>query len=203
MGNTQLIFHQDVDIDSISNILFLHGLESSPEPKAKYLKELFPKSQIIAPSIDYKNDTIKFNNHSQKGIMDFCENTIHTMGINFIVGSSAGGRLGFILKEKYDLHYVLFNPALFSDKEEISWLEINRNLNNYKGLIVSGRSDEVVPLRKLVRFLTDNKYIDSLFVIDIAHNVPEDAFKKGVMQSFNMNINKSIQAYNQNRFSEK
>ena len=104
-----------LEVEDITNILLLHGLESNPDEKAKYLKEMFPKSQIIAPNIDYKNDTITFNNHSQKGIMDFCEDAIKTKEINFIVGSSAGGRLGFILKEKYDIYYALFNPALFSD----------------------------------------------------------------------------------------
>jgi len=181
---------QLLEIEDIKNILLLHGLEGSPDDKAKYLKELFPNSEIIAPNIDYKNDTITFNNHSQKGIMDFCENVIKTKGINFIVGSSAGGRLGFILKEKYELYYTLFNPALFSDIEEISWLEVNKNLDNGNGLIISGRKDEVVPLGKLVRFLND--YSRYLAVMDFAHRVPENVFKDGVMQTFYLNINKTL-----------
>ena len=193
MENTQFFYEPDIDINDISNILLLHGLEGKPDDKLKYLKELFPDVQIIAPNIDYKNDTISYGNHSQKGIMDFCENVINTKGINLIIGTSAGGRLGFILKEKYDIFYVLFNPALLSDVKEINWLEVNKNLNNHKGLIITGRCDKIVPTKKLLRFLGDYDYRRILNVIDTDHNIPEKAFKEGIMRLFNLNINKCLE----------
>ena len=84
------------------NCLYIHGLDSSPlKEKLDILKA--SGMNVFALHIDYRN---------QKNSYDLLENFAKKNEINFIVGSSLGGYIGFWLAEQLGIPCLLLNPAL-------------------------------------------------------------------------------------------
>jgi predicted esterase YcpF (UPF0227 family) len=84
------------------NCLYIHGLDSSPlKEKLDILKGA--GMNVFALHIDYRN---------QKNSYDLLENFAKKNEINFIVGSSLGGYIGFWLAEQLGIPCLLLNPAL-------------------------------------------------------------------------------------------
>jgi len=82
-------------------ILYIHGLDSSPNmERIQFLEKL--GHEVFALHLDYRNEpkTVELLSH-----------LIEDKEIDYIVGSSLGGYLGFWLSEKYCLPSLLFNPA--------------------------------------------------------------------------------------------
>lgn len=83
-------------------ILYIHGLDSSPNPdRMGWLRK--QGHTVSALHLDYRNQPDSYKLLSE---------TIHSEQIDFIVGSSLGGRLGFWLSEEFGIACLLFNPAL-------------------------------------------------------------------------------------------
>lgn len=83
-------------------ILYIHGLDSSPNPdRMGWLEE--QGHSVSALHIDYRNEPNTYQILLEKATSD---------EIEFIVGSSLGGRLGYWLSEELGISCLLFNPAL-------------------------------------------------------------------------------------------
>ena len=86
----------------MKKILYIHGLDSYPhEERLEWLQSA--GHQVWALHLNYRKQPDAFY---------LLENVIDNEGINFLVGSSLGGRLGFWLGEKHGIPALLFNPAL-------------------------------------------------------------------------------------------
>lgn len=114
-------------------ILYIHGLDSSPNPeRMEWLSDR--GHDVSALHLDYRNQPDSYELLLRKG---------ESERIEYIVGSSLGGRLGFWLSEELGLSCLLFNPALAL---EIPGLE-DPKLENPRCKsrhIVLGAQDEVV-----------------------------------------------------------
>lgn len=83
-------------------ILYIHGLDSSPNPER--MRWLIARGHhVVALHLDYRNQPDSYQLLKQE---------VESKQIEFIVGSSLGGRLGFWLSEEFGLSCLLFNPAL-------------------------------------------------------------------------------------------
>ena len=84
--------------------------------------------------------------------------------INYIIGSSFGGMLGYWLSEKHKIPALLFNPALQIEKSIIHF-EINHNKSPYK-LIILGKKDEIVDPIITSKFLNKNLHDKNYEIIN-------------------------------------
>lgn len=84
------------------NILYIHGLDSSPNSeRIGWLKA--QGHSVSALHIDYRTEP-----NTYQRLLDLARE----QEIDYIVGSSLGGRLGFWISEELGLSCLLFNPAL-------------------------------------------------------------------------------------------
>lgn len=114
-------------------ILYIHGLDSSPNPER--MGWLTDKGHAVsALHLDYRN---------QPDSYDILKGKVQSDQIEYIVGSSLGGRLGFWLSEEFGLSCLLFNPALALEIPGLT----NPSLSHFgcnKRYVVLGAQDDVV-----------------------------------------------------------
>ena len=158
------------------NILYIHGLDSSPKPeKIGVLKQY---GRVVGLHLDYKKEENPFK---------LLNDTILNENISHIVGSSLGGFLGFWLGEKNSLPCLLFNPALGMRSID---LQVERNYNKCpKRLIVLGEQDDVVLPYHTIEFLRpfSRKKTQQEIIIDstMEHRISDENFVKYVRCFFN------------------
>lgn len=160
-------------------ILYLHGLNSQLHTdRQKVLEKYF--AHITAPKIDYENNPEILNEFlNQKRSYDI------------IIGSSAGGLLGFYLANQWQIPSLLFNPAL-----PFAWEIPNLpNIQHQTSLmqICIGWQDEVVPAQESLKFIQEKFSKPSKIHInirkDMAHTVPINWFKQEVKSFFEIKNN--------------
>jgi len=158
------------------NILYIHGLDSSPKPeKIEVLKQY---GRVVGLHLDYKKEENPFK---------LLNDTILNENISHIVGSSLGGFLGFWLGEKNSLPCLLFNPALGMRSIDV---QVERNYNKCpKRLIVLGEQDDVVLPYHTIEFLRpfSRKKTQQEIIIDstMEHRISDENFVKYVRYFFN------------------
>ena len=117
--------------------LYIHGLDSYPKPgKLKILK-------------DYKLDTVALHlNYREKlGVYETLKETAIKKDIQFIVGSSVGGYLGFLLSADLGIPCLLFNPAMnYKDRIFYSIMPVlNESKCPYRFIVLGGEDKTVDP----------------------------------------------------------
>ena len=148
----------------MTNIIFIHGLESSGQGfKAKFLRKIFP--EILTP--DFKPYTPKLSYQALLSErMTQLKSILEVKSLWILIGSSFGGLMGALYTCKYPekvLHLILLAPALLSPE-----LNPNKfNPINVPVTIYHGKNDSVVPL-KLTR-----KRAEKLF-LNLEHHVLDD-----------------------------
>lgn len=163
--------------------LYIHGLDSSPKPaKMKAIERFSPVSGL---HLNYREQKDAFRK--------LCQH-VEEMGITHLIGSSMGGYLGFYLAHTYGLPCLLFNPALASRSVEVP-VELNHK-EVPRRLIVLGMLDQVVNPGGTLGFLSDSSFpANSQEIIlnrELAHQIPQDVFEKGVNYFFGADKNHSF-----------
>lgn len=115
-------------------IAYLHGLYSYPKPEKVAILQKYSQETVYAPQINYENNPALFEE-----ILQACQH----QEVDFIVGSSAGGLLGFWLSQHLQIHSVLFNPPLYKS-EFIQRPELQIASPSFFCQIIQGVRDEVV-----------------------------------------------------------
>lgn len=86
-------------------ILYIHGFNSTGNAyKAQRLKEFFPDYKIVAPTLDYYNDTPEM-------LISQLEHEIAANDIKIIVGTSLGGMLTMYMSARCKKKALAINPA--------------------------------------------------------------------------------------------
>jgi predicted esterase YcpF (UPF0227 family) len=99
---------------SFMNTLYIHGLESSPVPgKIEIMQKL--GLEVTALHLDYFLKPDSFEILKNEAIKNYVE---------FIIGSSYGGFLGYWLAEDLGLPCLLFNPAMAYKTEFVTFPEL-------------------------------------------------------------------------------
>ncbi len=114
-------------------ILYIHGLDSRPNPERISSLEA-EGHQVFALHLDYRTQK---DSYKQLRTLA-CEREVE-----FFVGSSLGGLLGFWLAEELGLPCLLFNPAVAYGKE-LAHIEVANTLGCPQRWVVIGSEDEVV-----------------------------------------------------------
>lgn len=159
------------------NILYIHGLDSSPKPsKVALLKQY---GSVTALHLNYRD---------QKDAFSILDHEIRKSKSTHIVGSSMGGYLGFWLAEKHKLPCLLFNPALVKRTIE---LEVEKHTNQCpKRLIVLGELDTIVNPYETIKFLKTtphNNVIQSILLAsNMAHQISDENFNTYTKLYFNL-----------------
>ncbi len=135
----------------MTNIIFIHGLESSGKGfKATYLRNIFPG--IITPDFP---GSLQERLEKLNKILESCEDWT-------VIGSSFGGLMGAL--------YALKNPKKISLLILLAPLLIHPQLNSFKGsidipvIVFHGINDDVVPLpstkARAIEIFTNLNYIE-------------------------------------------
>ena len=115
--------------------LYIHGLDSYPKPeKLEILKK--HKLDPVALHLNYR-ETL--------GIYETLKDAAIRKDVKFIVGSSVGGYLAFLLSNDLGIPCLLFNPAM-DTKDHLFYSvmpEIKKSSCNYR-FVVLGEKDKTV-----------------------------------------------------------
>ncbi|WP_299455758.1 YqiA/YcfP family alpha/beta fold hydrolase [uncultured Microscilla sp.] len=140
------------------NLLYIHGLDSSPRPdKVAVLQDI--ADNVWAPQLNYREnpDTFAYLLEGAK-----------KREINYIVGSSAGGFMGYWLAPHLQCKALLFNPALAFQSiiQQIVTLTTVTSFQPFYSIILGGQ-DEVIPPQTTLDFLMKHNsptqyYIDHI-----------------------------------------
>jgi len=157
---------------SSMNLLYLHGLMGHPTPeKMAVLAE--KATTVIAPQLDYYEHPDLFG-----WLLD--ELTLHK--IDYIVGSSAGGLMGYWLARRIGCKALLFNPAL----EKMSMRpDILKHMADFVPTkpafydIVIGQKDDTIIPQTTIDFLQKNAEPTNYtlhFFPDLGHKIDLETF---------------------------
>jgi len=114
-------------------ILYIHGLDSRPNPERISALEAVGH-EVIAPDIDYR---------TQPQTYDRLRKMAREESIGFIVGSSLGGLMGYWLSRELGHPCLLFNPALYVSREEV-FIDMQQDRGCEERWVVLGDEDDVV-----------------------------------------------------------
>jgi hypothetical protein len=126
--------------------LYIHGLDSAPRPdKLEILKSL--ELDVDGLHIDYRENLDAYW---------VLENYIRQNDIEFIIGSSYGGMLGYYLSAALNIPALLFNPALHSMSLEPELPKL-RDIPQAPLFVVLGANDQTIHPKKTLDFFRANK----------------------------------------------
>ena len=150
-------------VKNIMKTLYIHGLDSSPrKDKVQILKDL--GLEVSALHIDYRENPDAYS---------VLEQYIAANEIDFIVGSSMGGMLGFYLAERFKIPALLFNPALHSVSVEMEHPEMPKSFEQ-QIFIVLGENDQTINPKNTKQILRKNKLKKNVRVLTcswLAHQI--------------------------------
>jgi esterase/lipase len=161
---------------TMTKILYLHGLEGNlPEEKRKVLQQI---GEVWGNDIDYRKPKI-LKELSQIAI---------EFKPNYIIGSSMGGYIGFMISKIINVPCLLFNPAFpyRTIEPDISGVEIP-NLKTAKTSIILGKKDRIIKYEDNLKYITENLNSDNIELIEIEeleHRIPFEIFENEVNKYF-------------------
>ncbi len=154
------------------NILYIHGLDSNPKPaKVALLQEM--AEHVWAPQLNYRENPHTF---------DYLLKGAQQHDINFIVGSSAGGFMGYWLAPHLQCNALLFNPALAFQSVMQQVLPSSNTSDVFHSFysIVLGGQDDVIPPKSTLDYLVKNN-TPSQYQIDkidtLGHQIDMDTYQ--------------------------
>lgn len=161
--------------------LYLHGLDSKPNPEKIGFVEKEFGLESVAPKLDY------YKHFDTTHIYDYLSEAIVRERIRMIIGSSMGGYFGFYLSEAKNLPAFLLNPALTIRSVQIP---LGRpKFTNSRKFVLLGERDDVIPHKDTIEFVESNGYTETSFVIkSIGHAVTTDEFAEFIRETFDPTI---------------
>jgi len=148
-------------------ILYIHGLDSSPRADKSAIMQRYAEL-LYTPHLFYRRDNTVFS----RLLKDAKE-----LEINYIIGSSLGGLMGFWLAQHLEINSLLFNPALPRFKERTDIFPSEKEAPNFFLNIILGKDDEVVPPQASIEYLEKTQYQYELNP-NLAHQIDLDTFEK-------------------------
>lgn len=154
------------------NILYIHGLDSTPRPdKVAVLQDM--ADNVWAPQLNYRE-----NQHTFSYLLEGAQK----QNINFIVGSSAGGFMGYWLAPHLQCNALLFNPALAFQSVIQQVLPVADTPKTFQPFysIILGAQDDVIPPQSTLDFLAKHN-TPSQYEIDkiatLGHQIDMDTYQ--------------------------
>lgn len=149
-------------------ILYLHGLDSTLHADRRACLEQYT-TEIHAPQIDYRQPK------------DWLGYILETYpDADFVIGSSAGGLLGYYVGISLQLPTLLFNPAL-TYRKEIQNLPSLQILKPPMHIVIGAQDTDVIAkdaLEELHKDLIIGDPVTIHWQNDLAHRIPIQVFAK-------------------------
>ena len=153
-------------------IMYLHGLYSSPQ--ADKVAILTAKCEVLlAPQLDY---------FEHPDLFGYIIGEAQASGIDFVVGSSAGGLMGYYLAQVLGIKALLFNPAIAKMNlrpDIVKHKAADFTKKSYFCQLVLGAKDEtIVPQTTLDYLATHDVASNYAYHIlpELEHKIPLDVF---------------------------
>ncbi len=165
------------------NIIYIHGLMGVYSPEKMQVLEKYA-TKLLTPQLNYLDNENVFHDLLALG---------HDTKIDCIVGSSAGGLMGYWLAKHWKCKALLFNPALaklpqYKQRHDIHAPDIvDFGTLKTPYHIVLGELDDVVLPTNTLDFLQKNEPESRYFLEKIptlAHRIPLDIFTDVVDRYF-------------------
>ena len=123
--------------------LYIHGLDSFPVPEKC---DILRKHGLDPVSLH-------LNYRETLGIYETLKDAILQKDVKFIIGSSVGGYLGYLLAEEMGLPCLLFNPAMqYTDVFYSKMPQITEHNCPTRYIVLGGKDKEVDPIENLYHF---------------------------------------------------
>lgn len=158
------------------NLLYLHGLYSYPMPEKMDLLE--QKAQnIFGPKLDY---------FTHPDLFGWLLEEMELRKIDYIVGSSAGGLMGYWLARQTGCNALLFNPALAKLDMRADILQHTQGEEAGKPYfieVILGGKDDTIPPQTTIDFLAMNdkpEHYHIHFLPELEHKIDLKTFEWGV-----------------------
>ena len=154
--------------------LYIHGLNSHPVPEKL---EILKKNglEVVALHINYR---------TEKDTYQKLKDAIEKANVEFIVGSSLGGFIGYWLGEDLGLPCLLFNPAMnYMDKLMPFIPGINHRKCPARFVVIGAHDESVNPQENIAFFRNaERKNCHQRVVICewLAHKIDYDTFDEMV-----------------------
>jgi len=160
----------------MTKILYLHGLEGNlSEEKRNVLQKV---GEVWGNDIDY---------HKPK-ILQELVNQANEFKPDFIIGSSMGGYIGFMISKILNVPCLLFNPAFLhrTIEPDISGVEIPET-KTAKTRIILGKKDKTIKYEDNLKYIKENLISENIEIVEIEeleHRIPFDVFENEVNKYF-------------------
>lgn len=149
-------------------ILYLHGLDSVLQEDRR--EELSHYGEVFGPTLDYLNTPNLF----QQLIKEYQK-------VDVVIGSSAGGLVGYYLAQTLHKPCLLFNPAISYRKQLPFCTDFVSSYQSYMQIVI-GLQDEVLSpqtsLELLLADFTPLQKVEIHLVNQLGHPLPLDIFSK-------------------------
>lgn len=154
-------------------ILYIHGLNSFPHPERLTILRR-RGHETYALHLDYEKESKTF---------EILKKYALEHEVNFIIGSSAGGYIGYWLGQELNIPQLLFNPAvgLRAVKNDVGY-EIEEN-PNLKSWVAIGKADKTVLPKGTLKFFKEKKNVRVIICQWLAHQIDLQTFEECVAWS--------------------
>jgi predicted esterase YcpF (UPF0227 family) len=163
------------------NILYIHGLNGSLSDEKRAILETY--GNVYSPSIDYDTDPNSIDN---------LRDEFNDEEINFIMGSSMGGFVGYHLSTAFQRPALLFNPALVHRSVFQNVPEYNNPYHSFKQIVI-GAEDDIVNPKATLEYLATKINENTDYQINVrqglAHRIPLEIFEQEVELFFDQMSN--------------
>ncbi len=161
-------------------ILYLHGLESKglSDEKERMIRDAFPEPvTIYKPVYDYSNTSF-----------ESIEEMACEVNPDLIIGSSLGGKIGFVIAQLQNVKALLFNPAIAKKQldQVIRVPELSAVTKNH--FFVFGAKDTTVFMKDTIDFLIkendhiqDQSDLNHVVFDHLEHRLPAGIIKETLM----------------------
>jgi len=156
----------------MKKIFYLHGLDGTLSKEKREVLEKF--AEVWGDDINYNKP------HILKQLLQEAK----YFKADYIIGSSMGGYIGFLISKIMDLPCLLFNPALpyRTMQPDIDGVEIpDKKTTETK--IILGRKDEVIKFEDNKKYIIENLQQAKPRIIEVAfleHSIDYDTFRRAI-----------------------
>lgn len=149
-------------------ILYIHGLDSSPNPERIGLLEAHGH-RVVALHIDYRTEADIYPR-----LVDFAKEE----GVDYLVGSSLGGYLAYWIGHDLGLPQLLFNPAVAMRSITLDAPYPIAENPEIQSKVVLGVLDESVPHNDNVAFFKNRPWARVISCHWLAHQIDFPTYKE-------------------------